>query len=117
MHFLTEHRAIPLPHPPTLNNQGNYIVSLSDVVRWLGEQAEALGVEVYPGYAGREVLYNDAGHVIGVATHDVGVGRDGRPKVGRCFVSCHGCCLGVSVACNILSDTSPHILGSMARIS
>ena len=66
--------------PPLMNNHGNYIVSLGDVVRWLGEQAEALGVEVYPGFAASEVLYDDNGAVMGVATGDMGVGRDGQPK-------------------------------------
>ncbi len=66
--------------PPLMNNHGNYIVSLGDVVRWLGEQAEALGVEVYPGFAASEVLYDDDGSVYGVATGDMGVGRDGQPK-------------------------------------
>ncbi|MEM9358979.1 MAG: electron transfer flavoprotein-ubiquinone oxidoreductase [Pseudomonadota bacterium] len=66
--------------PPLMNNHGNYIVSLGDVVRWLGEQAEALGVEVYPGFAASEVLYDDNGAVYGVATGDMGVGRDGEQK-------------------------------------
>ena len=66
--------------PPLMNNHGNYIVSLGDVVRWLGEQAEELGVEVYPGFAASEVLYNADGMVYGVATGDMGVGRDGEPK-------------------------------------
>ena len=66
--------------PPLMNNHGNYIVSLGEVTRWLGEQAEALGVEVYPGFAASEVLYNDDGAVYGVATGDMGVGRDGQPK-------------------------------------
>ena len=66
--------------PPLMNNHGNYIVSLGDVVRWLGEQAEELGVEVYPGFAASEVLYNADGTVYGVATGDMGVGRDGEPK-------------------------------------
>lgn len=66
--------------PPLMNNHGNYIVSLGDVVRWLGEQAEALGVEVYPGFAASEVLYDGNGAVYGVATGDMGVGRDGGQK-------------------------------------
>ncbi|MGI9410666.1 MAG: electron transfer flavoprotein-ubiquinone oxidoreductase [Hyphomicrobiaceae bacterium] len=66
--------------PPLMNNHGNYIVSLGDVVRWLGEQAEALGVEVYPGFAASEVLYDDNGAVMGVATGDMGIGGDGQPK-------------------------------------
>ncbi|MEL6297956.1 MAG: electron transfer flavoprotein-ubiquinone oxidoreductase [Pseudomonadota bacterium] len=66
--------------PRLMNNHGNYICSLGDLVRWLGEQAEALGVEVYPGFAASEVLYDNDGAVIGVATNDMGVGRDGAPK-------------------------------------
>ncbi|KAI9010776.1 electron transfer flavoprotein-ubiquinone oxidoreductase-like protein [Hyaloraphidium curvatum] len=79
--FLTQKHAIPLPHPPILNNAGkNYIVSLGNVVRWLGEKAEEVGVEVFPGFAGSEILYGEDGSVIGVATNDVGIGRDGKPK-------------------------------------
>ena len=63
-----------------MNNHGNYIVSLGEVTRWLGEQAEALGVEVYPGFAASEVLYNDDGAVYGVATGDMGVSREGEQK-------------------------------------
>ena len=63
--------------PPLMNNHGNYIVSLGNVCRWLGTKAEELGVEIYPGFAATEVLYNDAGAVIGVATGDMGVERDG----------------------------------------
>ncbi len=66
--------------PPLMNNHGNYIVSLGDVARWLGEQAEALGVEIYPGFAASEVLYDDNGVVCGVATGDMGVGRQGEHK-------------------------------------
>ena len=65
--------------PPLMNNHGNYIVSLGNVCRWLGAKAEELGVEVYPGFAATELLYNDAGAVTGVATGDMGVGRDGEP--------------------------------------
>ena len=63
--------------PPLMNNHGNYIVSLGNVCRWLAGHAEALGVEIYPGFAAAEVIYNDAGSVIGVATGDMGVERDG----------------------------------------
>jgi electron-transferring-flavoprotein dehydrogenase len=62
--------------PPLMNNHGNYIVSLGDVCRWLGQQAEALGVEIYPGFAAAEVLYNEDGAVKGVATGDMGDGVD-----------------------------------------
>ncbi len=75
--------SIRLPNflmPHLMNNHGNYVVSLGNVCRWLAEKAEALGVEIYPGFAAAEVLYNDAGAVIGVATGDMGVGRDGGRK-------------------------------------
>ncbi|MDN2568591.1 electron transfer flavoprotein-ubiquinone oxidoreductase [Aquibium sp. A9E412] len=63
--------------PPLMNNHGNYIVSLGNVCRWLAGRAEALGVEVYPGFAAAEVLYDDDGAVVGVATGDMGVEADG----------------------------------------
>ena len=63
-----------------MDNHGNYIVSLGNVCRWLGKQAEELGVEIYPGFAATEVLFDDAGAVRGVATGDVGVARDGSHK-------------------------------------
>jgi electron-transferring-flavoprotein dehydrogenase len=66
--------------PKLMNNHGNYIVSLGNVCRWLAEKAEALGVEIYPGFAAAEVLYDDEGRVVGVATGDMGVGRDGKPN-------------------------------------
>lgn len=66
--------------PPLMNNHGNYIVSLGNLVRWLGEQAAELGVEVYPGFAATEILKDEQGRVIGVATGDMGIGRDGQPK-------------------------------------
>ncbi|MFN3459922.1 MAG: NAD(P)/FAD-dependent oxidoreductase, partial [Oceanibaculum sp.] len=75
--FLTETKAFKLPTPPQMNNHGNYIVSLGNVCRWLGEQAEALGVEIYPGFAAAEVLYDENGAVRGVATGDMGIGKDG----------------------------------------
>jgi electron-transferring-flavoprotein dehydrogenase len=81
--FLTETRAFRLPTPPQMNNHGNYIISLGLFARWLGEQAEALGVEIYPGFAAAEVLYDEAGRVRGVATGDMGIGRDGEPKPGH----------------------------------
>ncbi|HEX5392723.1 MAG TPA: electron transfer flavoprotein-ubiquinone oxidoreductase, partial [Rhodocyclaceae bacterium] len=65
--------------PDCFQNHGNYIVSLGQVTRWLGEQAEALGVEIYPGFAGAEILFDETGAVKGVATGDMGVGRDGQP--------------------------------------
>ncbi len=63
-----------------MNNHGNYIVSLGKLCRWLGQQAEALGVEIYPGFAAAEVLYNEDGTVKGVATGDMGIGKDGKHK-------------------------------------
>ncbi len=81
--YLTEKSAIKFPHallPPQLNNHGNYIISLSTLVRWLGQQAEALGVEIYPGFAASEVLYGPDGGVQGVATRDVGIAKDGTEK-------------------------------------
>ena len=66
--------------PPLMNNHGNYIVSLGNVCRWLAEQAEGLGVEIYPGFAGAEVLYGEDGSVRGVVTGDMGVARDGSHK-------------------------------------
>ncbi|MEY4863207.1 MAG: hypothetical protein RLZ51_1302, partial [Pseudomonadota bacterium] len=80
--FLTETKAIRTPNfalPDGLKNHGNYIVSLGAVVRWLGQQAESLGVDVYPGFAAAEILYTDEGAVRGVATGNMGVGRDGEP--------------------------------------
>ncbi|PDS55989.1 electron transfer flavoprotein-ubiquinone oxidoreductase [Rhizobium anhuiense] len=74
--------SIRLPNvlmPPLMNNHGNYIVSLGNVCRWLATKAEELGVEIYPGFAAAEVLYNDAGAVIGVATGDMGIEKNGEP--------------------------------------
>lgn len=84
-HFLVLGPAgdIRLPNilmPPLMSNHGNYIGSLGLLVRWLGEQAAELGVEIYPGFAAAEVLYDENGVVQGVATGDMGVGRDGEPK-------------------------------------
>ncbi|MDG1192224.1 MAG: NAD(P)/FAD-dependent oxidoreductase, partial [Arenicellales bacterium] len=81
--FTSQSKAVKIPNalaPKTMHNQGNYIVSLGNVVRWLGEQAEALGVEIYPGFPASEVLFNDAGAVKGVATGEMGRGKDGEPK-------------------------------------
>jgi electron-transferring-flavoprotein dehydrogenase len=80
MRFLTKNKAFAIPKPPQMNNHGNYILSLNQLVKWLGERAEEVGVEVYPGFAASEVLYNHEGSVMGVATNDLGVGRDGKPK-------------------------------------
>ncbi len=77
--YLTEGKAHRLPTPPQMHNDGNYIVSLGNVCRWLAEQAEALGVEIFPGFAAAEVLYDEAGAVRGIATGDMGIGKDGEP--------------------------------------
>jgi electron-transferring-flavoprotein dehydrogenase len=74
---LTQRHAYRLPTPPQMHNRGNYIVSLGNVCRWLAKQAEALGVEIYPGFAAAEVLYHEDRRVKGVATGDLGIGRDG----------------------------------------
>ena len=76
--FLNDSGFIKLPTPPQMSNHGNYIVSLGNFCRWLGEQAEALGVEIYPGFAAAEVLYHEDGTVKGVATGDMGIGKDGQ---------------------------------------
>jgi len=83
--YLGPSGAVRIPNfimPPLMSNHGNYIVSLGNVCRWLAKQAEDLGVEVYPGFAAAEVLYDDKGAVKGVATGDMGVGRDGKHKAG-----------------------------------
>jgi electron-transferring-flavoprotein dehydrogenase len=80
--FLSRSGSLRVPNallPECFRNHGNYVVSLGNVCRWLGQQAEASGVEIYPGFAAAEVLYSDSGGVRGVATGDVGVGRDGKP--------------------------------------
>jgi electron-transferring-flavoprotein dehydrogenase len=77
--LLTEGGSFKLPTPPQMANHGNYIVSLGNFCRWLGEQAESLGVEIYPGFAAAEVLYHEDGSVKGVATGDLGIGKDGQP--------------------------------------
>jgi len=75
--FLTKNKAFRLPNPPQMNNHGNYIISLGELARWLASQAEELGVEIFPGFAASEVLYqNDA--VIGVATGDMGLDKEGQ---------------------------------------
>lgn len=79
MMYLTQSNTYRLPVPPALHNDGNYVLSLSQLVRWLGEVAEEVGVEIYPGFSASEVLYEN-GRVIGVATNDFGVGKDGRRK-------------------------------------
>jgi electron-transferring-flavoprotein dehydrogenase len=85
-YLFTESKAIYNPHwllPKCFINDGYYIVSLANVVRWLGQQAEALGVEIFPGFAAAEVLHADSGAVRGVATGDMGIGRDGQPTANH----------------------------------
>jgi electron-transferring-flavoprotein dehydrogenase len=84
-YFLTETKSYRLPNwpmPKLMDNHGNFVGSLGAVVRWLGASAEALGVEIYPGFAATELLFDDAGRVVGVATGDMGIGRDGERKPG-----------------------------------
>lgn len=78
-HFqlLTKNSALKLPVPPQMHNQGNYIISLANLCRWLAEQAEALGVEIFPGFAASQVLYADDGSVRGVITGDMGLDKSG----------------------------------------
>lgn len=100
--FLTETSrfSIPVFKGWPMDNHGNYIVRLGNVVRWLGEQAEELGVEIYPGYGASEILYNEDGSVKGVATQDNGISKDGSPKDNftrgmelhaRCTIFAEGC--------------------------
>ena len=77
--YLTKNRAFRLPTPPQMHNHGNYIISLGNLCRWLAAQAEELGVEIYPGFAAAEVLYDESGRARGVATGDMGIGKDGEP--------------------------------------
>ncbi|PKU23820.1 electron transfer flavoprotein-ubiquinone oxidoreductase [Telmatospirillum siberiense] len=81
--FFTETKSFRLPTPPQMHNHGNYIVSLGNLVRWLGAQAEELGVEIFPGFAAVEVLYDERGAVRGIATGDMGIGRDGQPTANH----------------------------------
>ncbi|MFP6559618.1 electron transfer flavoprotein-ubiquinone oxidoreductase [Paraburkholderia sp. B3] len=80
--FLSETGAKAVPNwalPENFRNHGNYVISLANVTRWLGQQAEALGVEIFPGFPAAEVLFNDDGSVKGVATGNMGIGKDGEP--------------------------------------
>ena len=84
--MLREKGAVSVPIwalPPQMHNKGNFVVSLGNVCRWLAEQAEALGAEIYPGFPAAEVLFHDDGRVKGVATGAMGIGRDGQPKDGH----------------------------------
>ena len=80
--FLTETGSFKVPSallPQCFQNHGNYVISLANVTRWLGQQAEALGVEIFPGFAAAEALFDETGRVKGVATGDMGIGKDGQP--------------------------------------
>ena len=80
--FLSEKKATKTPAffvPDSFHNEGNYVISLGNVTRWLAQHAEEIGVEIFPGFAAAEVLYNDNGSVKGVATGNLGVGKDGEP--------------------------------------
>jgi len=84
--FLTDGSALKVPDfmlPACLRNHGNYVVSLGNVCRWLARQAEGLGIEIFPGFAAAEILYGENGGVRGVATGDMGIGRDGRPTANH----------------------------------
>src|SRR5205809_6052053 len=84
--ILSERGSLRIPAwmlPPLMSNHGNYIVSLGNVCRWLAQQAEALGVEIFPGFAAAEVLFDEEGAVRGVATGDLGIARDGTPKASH----------------------------------
>ncbi|MEP3348860.1 MAG: electron transfer flavoprotein-ubiquinone oxidoreductase [Marinomonas sp.] len=81
--FQSAEKAKKIPNsfvPKTMHNHGNYVISLGNLCRWLAEQAEAMGVEIFPGFAAAEILYNDDGSVKGIATGDMGIGRDGSQK-------------------------------------
>ena len=77
--YLTKHRSFKFPLvPPSMRNKGNYILSLGNLCRWMAKQAELLDVEIYPGFAAAEVLYDEMGAVTGVATGDMGIDKDGK---------------------------------------
>jgi electron-transferring-flavoprotein dehydrogenase len=76
-YFLTHKNAYQLPTPKTMKNKGNYVISLGELCRFLGEQAEALGCDIYPGFAAAKILFNDNNQVVGVATGDVGMNKEG----------------------------------------
>lgn len=98
--YLTAAGSFKMPTPPQMHNEGNYIISLGNFCRWLAEQAEELGVEIFPGFAAAEVLYDESGAVRGVATGDMGIGKDGKPTdnfepgmelIGRQTIFAEGC--------------------------
>jgi len=77
--LLTARHSIPLPTPPQMDNAGNHMISLSALGRWMAVQAEALGIDIFPGFAASEMVYDDKGVVRGVATGDMGIAKDGTP--------------------------------------
>lgn len=80
--LLTEHKAVRLPTPPQMHNKGNYIISLGVFCRWLASQAETLGVEIYPGFAARDILCDEQGKVAGIITGEFGRDKDGKEREG-----------------------------------
>ena len=124
MRFLTKSSSIPIPAPPQMNNHGNYIISLNQLTKWLGERAEEVGVEVFAGFAASEMLYTKEGAVKGVATNDLGLGRDGKPKDSyergmefhaRCTLLAEGChgslTKGVIKKYDLRRDSEPQTYG------
>jgi electron-transferring-flavoprotein dehydrogenase len=84
--YLTQGGSLEIPHalfPPQLDNRGCRVVSLGIVCKWLGEQAAALGIDILPGFAASELIFDESGAVAGVITGDIGLGRDGQPKAGH----------------------------------
>jgi electron-transferring-flavoprotein dehydrogenase len=82
-YMLGQEKALQVPNifiPKTMHNEGNFIASLGNICRWLGEQAEELGVEIFPGFTASEILYNEDGSVKGIATGDMGIDKDGNHK-------------------------------------
>lgn len=77
--FFTQNKAFSLPTPPSMYNEGNYIISLGNLCRWLADHATEMGIEIFPGFAATEILYDDNNAVRGIATGNMGVGRDGEP--------------------------------------
>ncbi len=83
-YMLGQSGALRIPNflfPPMMHNHGNYVVSLSNLCKWLGQQAEALGVEIYPGFPAADIVYGDKGEVRGVTTGDLGVAKDSAPQI------------------------------------
>lgn len=104
--FLTKNHALSLPCP--FDNRGNYVISLSQLVRWMGAKAEELGVEIYPGFAASEILYDANDSVVGIGTNDMGIAKDGSKKEnfqrgvelkGRITLLSEGCRGSLSEVC------------------